>query len=231
MTGGFQKVGKWMRRKPFFAALFVVPILYAATQPESAPEAEAEAVAPNPVSQPVMSVAAEPQPVAPDPAPADDGLALKRVLQIEGPFTHGSYVWDDAGVPAGPLVVTIDLKAQTLSVFRGGYEIGAAVILYGADDKPTPLGQFTITEKDADHVSNLYDAPMPYMLRLTNDGVAIHGSDIEWGSATHGCIGVPTDFAALLFREAKLGDRVFITNGKMLQMGDALASQGLSEFR
>ena len=176
-------------------------------------------MAPEPVSQPAEPDAAAPPPATPAATPADDGLVLKRVLQIEGPFTHGSYVWDDAGVPAGPLVITIDLKAQTLSVFRGGYEIGAAVILYGADDKPTPLGTFSITEKDADHVSNLYNAPMPYRLRLTNDGVAIHGSEVEWGAATHGCIGVPVEFAKLLFEQAKLGDRVIITDGKMMSIG------------
>lgn len=214
---GNQKIGKWMRTKPLLAALFVLPILYAAAWPEPAPEAAV--IAPEPASQPAKAVVAVPPPAIPAMTPADDGLVLKRVLQIEGPFTHGSYVWDDAGVPAGPLVITIDLKAQTLSVFRGGYEIGAAVILYGADDKPTPLGTFPITEKDADHVSNLYNAPMPYMLRLTNDGVAIHGSEVEWGAATHGCIGVPVEFAKLLFEQAKLGDRVIITDGKMMSIG------------
>ena len=217
MARGFQQIGKWMRTKPFFAALLAVPLLYAASLSEPAPEAAV--IAPKPASQPAEAVAAAPPPTIPAVTPADDGLVLKRVLQIEGPFTHGSYVWDDAGVPAGPLVITIDLKAQTLSVFRGGYEIGAAVILYGADDKPTPLGTFPITEKDADHVSNLYNAPMPYMLRLTNDGVAIHGSEVEWGAATHGCIGVPVEFAKLLFEQAKLGDRVIITNGKMMSIG------------
>ena len=39
---------------------------------------------------------------------------------------------------------------------------------------PTPTGVFPITEKKRHHVSNLYDAPMPYMLRLTDDGIAIH---------------------------------------------------------
>src|SRR3546814_21011216 len=108
------------------------------------------------------------------------------------------------------MVITIDLAAQTLSVFHAGYEIGAAVILYGADDKPTPLGTFSIMEKDEDHVSNLYDAPMPYMLRLTNDGVAIHGREVAWGLATHGRIGIPTKFASLLFSQAGLGDHVII---------------------
>ncbi len=153
------------------------------------------------------------QPVAVDP----HALVVKRVLRIDAPFRHGDYVWNEEGAPAaGPVIVTIDLKAQTLSVFRAGYEIGAAVIIYGADDKPSPLGAFPITEKDADHVSNLYDAPMPYMLRLTNDGVAIHGSDVQWGNATHGCIGVPTAFARKLFGVTKLGDLVVITNGRML---------------
>lgn len=151
---------------------------------------------------------------------AAEQFKVKRVLPINGPFRHGDYVWDDAGVPAGPVVITIDLKAQTLSVFRGGYEIGAAVILYGATDKPSPLGVFPIMEKDADHVSSLYDnAPMPYSLRLTGDGVFIHGSDVQWGNATHGCIGIPTPFAKKLFGVAKIGDIAIITNGKMMAAG------------
>jgi lipoprotein-anchoring transpeptidase ErfK/SrfK len=91
-------------------------------------------------------------------------------------------------------------------------EIGRAAILYGADDKPTPAGTFTILEKKRHHVSNLYGAPMPYMMRLTWDGVAIHGSEVEWGSATHGCVGVPSEFAALLFAAARKGDPVLVTN-------------------
>lgn len=157
--------------------------------------------------------------------PAPDAMVVRRVLNIEGPFTHGRWVWDEDGAPAtGKLVVTIDLDAQVLSVFRDGYEIGAAVVLYGADWKPTPLGALKITEKDADHVSNLYGAPMPYMLRLTNDGISIHGSDVQEGGATHGCIGVPTAFAKKLFAVAKLGDRVIITNGKRLGMGGAITA-------
>ncbi|RJF94155.1 hypothetical protein D3876_01365 [Sphingomonas cavernae] len=173
-------------------------------------------------------------PVQTAPAPAGEtkrpaapmqsarGYEVKGVLQLDGPLKHGDYVWKDDGVPPGELLITVDLTAQTLSVFRAGYEIGVAVILYGADNKQSPLGTFPITQKNKDHVSNLYDAPMPYMMRLTNDGVAIHGADVKWGSATHGCIGVPTEFAALLFAQAKLGDRVIITDGQMMQLGDGV---------
>ncbi len=158
------------------------------------------------------------------PTPVDERFVVKRILALDAPLEHGDYAWDDRGVPAGPLVITVDLAAQVLSVFRDGYEIGTAAILYGADNKPTPLGVFPITQKDAHHISNLYNVPMPYMLRLTNDGVSIHGSQVEWNKGTSGCIGVPVPFAALLFRQARLGDRVFITKGKLLHLGEAITN-------
>ena len=65
--------------------------------------------------------------------------------------------------------------------------------------------------------------PLPFMLRLTNDGISIHGSEVEWGYATHGCIGVPVEFAELLFDLAALGDRVIITQGERITVGDAIA--------
>ena len=172
--------------------------------------------------EPTPSPIAATTPVEMTAPAANPDFVVKRILDVPSPFTHGDHVWDDAGVPDGPIVITVDLQAQVLSVFRGGHEIGAAVILYGADEKPTPTGIYPITEKDADHVSNLYDAPMPYMLRLTNDGISIHGSDVEEGAATHGCIGVPTAFARKLFGTVKLGDRVIVTNGETMTLGDSI---------
>lgn len=104
---------------------------------------------------------------------------IYSILNVRGPMRFGTHVWNEAGVPEGPLWVRVDLARQILSVFRGGHEIGSAVILYGTDGKPTPTGSFTVLQKDADYHSRTYDAPMPYMLRLTDDGVAIHGSDVR----------------------------------------------------
>jgi len=161
---------------------------------------------------------------APAPAPVDPNFTVRRILDIPGPLKMGEYHWDESGAPAdGPVVITVDLEAQVLSIFRGGYEIGAAAILYGRDDKPTPLGAFPITQKKAKHVSNLYGSPMPYMMRMTNDGISIHGSDsVAPGFATHGCVAVPTAFAKKLFEAAKLGDVVIVTKGERLEMGEAI---------
>ena len=183
---------------------------------EGSPAAPEQAVAAN------SAVAAPGADVAVVELPLSDTFVVKRILQIDEPFVHGYYKWDDEGVPDGELVVTVDLKAESISVFRAGYEIGAAVITFGDSEKPTPTGVFPISQKDEDHVSNIYGSPMPYMLRLTNDGVAIHASDVKWGWGTRGCIGVPLEFARRLFEQAKLGDRVIVTNGKMLGMGDAI---------
>jgi hypothetical protein len=138
---------------------------------------------------------------------------VRSVLNVTKPMRFGDFVWDDKDIPKGRVWVRVDLARQLLSVFRDGNEIGTAVILYGTDGKPTPTGGFTILQKDADHYSSSYDAPMPYMLRLTNDGVAIHGSDVREGFATHGCIGVPLAFARLLFAVAGKGDTVVILPG------------------
>ncbi|MEW4466602.1 L,D-transpeptidase family protein [Parasphingorhabdus sp. JC815] len=178
---------------------------------------------------PALSKADDAKPILHQPAAetqpetASD-FVIKRVLQIDEPFVHGYYKWDDEGVPDGEIIITVDLKAESLSVFKGGYEIGATVIKFGDALKPTPTGVFPITQKNADHVSNLYDVPMPYMMRLTNDGIAIHGADVKWGYGTRGCIGVPTEFARLLFEQVSLGDRVIVTNGKIIDLGDTIAA-------
>ena len=123
---------------------------------------------------------------------------------------YGSYLWNEAGAGAGEVRLSVDLRRQLLSVFRGGDEVGTAVILYGADGRPTPRGRFPVLAKLRDHRSSTYDAPMPFTLRLTGDGVSIHGSNVRRGAATHGCIGVPTEFARKLFTIVRRGDLVVI---------------------
>ncbi|MBX3594761.1 MAG: L,D-transpeptidase family protein [Sphingomonas sp.] len=172
---------------------------------------------------PAVAPAAQPAAPAPAPAPREGAFVVKRILDIPGPIRFGDYYWDADGIAtSGQLIITVDLEAQTMSVFRDGYEIGATAILYGFDEKPTPLGTYPITQKKVHHISTIYGAPMPYMMRLTNDGISIHGSEVEMGLATHGCIGVPTPFAKLLFEQAKLGDKVIITRGKRIGVGSTI---------
>lgn len=173
------------------------------------------AIPPRPAPKPVPTPSASSPPAA---------YTVKRVLPIDGPLRYGEWHWNEEGAPAGPIVITVDLAARVLSVFRDGHEIGATAIIYGADEKPTPLGVFPVTQKDADHVSNIYGAPMPYMLRMTNDGISIHGAEVTPELMTHGCVGVPTPFARKLFGQVRLGDKVIVTRGETLSVGQAITA-------
>lgn len=163
---------------------------------------------------------------APAPAPAalasNDPFVIKSILPVEGSFRYGDWYWDESAAPrAGKLVITVDLEARVISAFRDGHEIGTAVALLGTRQHPTPLGTFPILTKERNNVSEKYNnAPMPFTLRLTWDGIAIHGSPVMNGYASHGCIGVPDAFAAKLFAAAGRGDKVIITRGKLVGVGD-----------
>jgi len=202
----------------FVALAAIAGVLVVAASPDKpAPASLAEAKLAAPATK------ASPKPVA-KPVPAkDEPFVIKRILPIKGAIKYGEWHWDEKDVPPGPIVLTVDLQARVISVFRGGYEIGAAAVLLGTSENPTPLGVFPITQKDKDHVSNIYTgAPMPYMQRLTNDGITLHGSDVALGYASHGCVGMPDAFAAKVFAATKLGDKVYITRGKQVGMGDNL---------
>jgi lipoprotein-anchoring transpeptidase ErfK/SrfK len=135
---------------------------------------------------------------------------VNSLLAVRKPLHFGDYSWNDKGVPDGPTWLRVDLGSQLISVFRSGHEIGTAVIVYGGDNKQTPAGKLHILGKARDHRSSLYDAQMPYTLRLTDDGVSIHASSVRWGAATHGCIGVPLPFAQRLFAATRVGDDVVV---------------------
>lgn len=202
--------------KPVLQRLLALACLLAAAGcSREAPDAAGLPKSSAKVAPAVAEASPPPQIVAGRVGSAPQPFKIETFLQPDRPLKPRDYVWDAEGAPRAALRIVVDIEAQRLYVYRGGVEIGRSTLIYGADDKPTPMGTFPILEKDADHVSNLYDAEMPYMLRLTWDGIAIHGSEVDEWAATNGCIGVPDEFAALLFAEARLGDQVLVTNGWM----------------
>jgi lipoprotein-anchoring transpeptidase ErfK/SrfK len=178
-----------------------------------------------PAFVPASAASAAPQATAETPPASDGEIAIQRILPITGPIKYGEWHWDEADVPAGPINITVDLEARVMSVWRGGYEIGAAAVLLGSPEKPTPTGTFPIIGKARHHISNIYNAPMPYMQRLTNTGISLHATTVERFYASHGCVGMPEEFAKKVFETTKMGDRVIITRGKMASHGDTLAAK------
>jgi hypothetical protein len=158
-------------------------------------------------------------PAAPDSRPIDvRNLRITRELPVERWLEPGEFVWDAEAAAGGQgeTIVVVNLRSRTLSAYKNGVEIGRSHILYGHGAHPTPLGTFPVMEKKRHHRSRTYNnAPMPHMMRLTSDGVALHGSpELADDVVTHGCIGMPEEFAGLLFAHVRVGDRVVIWSGR-----------------
>ena len=169
----------------------------------------------------------KPLPLLAKPGVYPEKYGITRTMKFAAPIKFGDYAWNETGAPlTGPVLVTVDIKSETLSVFRDGHQIGMTRMIYGDDDKPTPIGVFPITQKSEKHRSNIFvDAPMPYMLRMTPDGVSVHGADkVEHRYATNGCVGIPNGFAKRLFGVVALGDRIVVTKAKELRAGDIVAT-------
>jgi hypothetical protein len=109
------------------------------------------------------------------------------------------------------VVVLISLPQQVMNVYRNGVIVARSSISSGMQGHSTPTGVFTILEKSVNHYSKTYDnAPMPYMERLTWDGVAFHSGFLPGHAASHGCIRLPYEFSKKLFELTQKGGTVVI---------------------
>jgi lipoprotein-anchoring transpeptidase ErfK/SrfK len=151
-----------------------------------------------PPAAPAAAPSASPRPAAPAPT-----VALKP----------GEYLWMPELAPEGPVVIVISLPEQLAYVYRNGVRIGVSTVSTGKAGYETPTGVFTILQKQREHFSNLYDnAPMPFMQRLTWDGVAMHAGRIPGYPASHGCVRLPYAFSEKLFGATTRGMTVVIAS-------------------
>jgi len=156
-----------------------------------------------------------------------------RAQVVDGPLKPGAYSWSDDGVADGPLYLIVSLARQQVHVYRGDRLIGAASVSTGTKNKATPTGSFLILQKRQWHRSNLYsNAPMPFMQRLTWDGIALHAGHNPGYPASHGCIRLPYAFAQKLFALTRIGTLTQVTTDRLsaalmldpLVLGDAGSS-------
>lgn len=171
--------------------------------PPMAPVTQTPPLSIPPVAAPPMVTPAPPVPTTVAPKPKKKGPvdALKP----------GDYVWVAQDVYEGPMKIVVVLDIQRVYVFQNDTLIGFSTISSGKKGKETPTGYFKILQKNIDHKSNLYsNAPMPFMQRLTWDGIALHGGHLPGYPASHGCIRLPHAFAKALFGVTQLEQEVFV---------------------
>lgn len=118
-------------------------------------------------------------------------------------------------------IIEINLATQTLVAKEDNKPIIKSSICSGRAGYTTPVGSFKILEKEKMHISNRYPivdkiagirggAKMPYMLRVTNTGVAIHAGEMVNYPDSHGCIRIPYGNAMRLFKWTTVGTKVKI---------------------
>jgi lipoprotein-anchoring transpeptidase ErfK/SrfK len=123
----------------------------------------------------------------------------------------GEYLWATSVPTDGETRVIIDRLTQMAYVYRGDALVGAASVSTAKTGHITPLGEWSILEKRPFYRSKKYEnAPMPWMERIDEYGIALHGGANPGYPASHGCIRLPMKFAEKLYGVTKVGSKVVI---------------------
>jgi len=147
-------------------------------------------------------------------SPAAAKYMLKHKIARKQPEHATKLPFGD--LPKGPLEIFISINQQRLHFYSDGVHIADAPVATGVPGHLTPLGVFSVIERDRYHHSNIYDnAPMPFMQRITWSGVALHEGPGVGHQASHGCIRMPGDFAARLWMLPTMGMRVIIAHPEL----------------
>lgn len=143
-------------------------------------------------------------------------LAVLAGCAASGPsqskLAPGQYEWHPERSPSGPTLVVVSIDDQMAYVYRNGVQIARSTVSTGRPGKETPTGVFTILQRKVEHESSIYKgAQMPYMQRLTWDGIAMHAGDLPGYPASGGCIRLPYEFSQKVYGIMGNGSTVVIT--------------------
>ena len=133
--------------------------------------------------------------------------------------------------------VIINLSDQRVSLVQQGRITLVSPIASGKPGWSTPRGNFSIFNKDIDHHSrsfgSVFDsygrmvnsnatpgshvprgghyrpAPMPYFMEFSS-AVGMHAGYLPGYPASHGCVRMPRDLAALFFQRVRIGTPVTV---------------------
>ncbi|MEU3317771.1 L,D-transpeptidase family protein [Streptomyces sp. NPDC006785] len=111
-------------------------------------------------------------------------------------------------------VLCISKNSRTLAWMIDGTVVSAMDVRFGSEYTPTREGVFEVFWKSRDHVSTLYDTPMPYALFFSGGQAVHYSADFAangYGGASHGCVNVrDKKKVAALFDQVRTGDKVVV---------------------
>jgi hypothetical protein len=95
-----------------------------------------------------------------------------------------------------------DRKRHQVTLWKRGTLWNSWLVRGGSSDHPTRVGRFKVFYRDKDHVSSLYDSPMPYS-QFFSGGQAFHGSVLmmdPFVDHSHGCVNMYIEDARQLWK-------------------------------
>ncbi|WP_205473364.1 L,D-transpeptidase family protein [Nocardioides sp. SYSU D00038] len=108
----------------------------------------------------------------------------------------------------------VDKSSRTLRWVVDGEVRKTVDVRFGSDYTPTREGVFEVYLKSRDHVSRLYDTPMPFALFFSGGQAVHYSADFAatgYGGASHGCVNVrDRSGVEWLFDQVEVGDRVVV---------------------
>jgi lipoprotein-anchoring transpeptidase ErfK/SrfK len=153
------------------------------------------------------------------------------------PVDNVSY-WDGDHIGGKPSI-KISIKEQRAYFYKNGMLVGISQLSTGREGKNTPVGHFSVVNKDKTHASSMYGdfvdksdqvvkpnvavsdpkppgshfkgAPMPYYMQIA-PGFGLHAGYLPGYPASHGCIRMPEFMAENFFKSVSVGTPVTITN-------------------
>jgi lipoprotein-anchoring transpeptidase ErfK/SrfK len=147
------------------------------------------------------------------PAPAASGYTYVNSAYVQDPaLARFEWLVGDTDPQASVNHIIVSIADQRLYAYHDQQLVAWSNVSSGKPGHETPTGEFTISEKDPNHHSNLYEnAPMPYFMRLTDGGVGMHAGILPGYPASHGCVRLPSDMARELYQRVESGTPVEIT--------------------
>ncbi|MFE4666287.1 L,D-transpeptidase family protein [Streptomyces sp. NPDC056716] len=111
-------------------------------------------------------------------------------------------------------VLCVSKASRTLRWMVDGRTVTTTEVRFGAEYTPTREGVFQVYWKSRDHVSTLYDSPMPYAMFFSGGQAVHYSSDFAaqgYAGASHGCVNVRDEkLIADLFTQVRNGDKVVV---------------------
>ncbi|MEU9332197.1 L,D-transpeptidase family protein [Streptomyces sp. NPDC048290] len=111
-------------------------------------------------------------------------------------------------------VLCISKASRTLRWMVDGRTLSTTEVRFGAEYTPTREGVFQVYWKSRDHVSTLYDSPMPYAMFFSGGQAVHYSADFAakgYAGASHGCVNVRDEtLIAQLFAQVRNGDKVVV---------------------